>query len=87
MHHMYLFYLSPLCMYVGCLVVFRIYVTLKLERTNLNNSVLGTSTAAIFSQMIILSMHLLPRINDMIDFICMGPVDLPGARRKRQNKK
>ena len=23
----------------------------------------------------------------MLDFICMGPVDLPGARRKRQNKK
>ena len=23
----------------------------------------------------------------MLDFICMGPVDLPGARRKRQNPK
>ena len=23
----------------------------------------------------------------MLDFICMGPVDLPGARRKRQNTK
>ena len=23
----------------------------------------------------------------MLDFICMGPVDLPGARRRRQNTK
>ena len=37
--------------------------------------------------MIILSMLLLPRMNVMLDFICMGPIDLPGTRRKRQNKK
>ena len=27
------------------------------------------------------------RMDFMLDFICMGPVDLPGARRKRQNTK
>ena len=32
-------------------------------------------------------MHLLPQNNVMLDFICMGPFDLPGARRKRQNTK
>ena len=26
-------------------------------------------------------------MNDMLDFICMAPVNLPGARRKRQNAK
>ena len=30
-------------------------------------------------------MQLLPRMNVMLYFICMGPVDLPGAHRKRQN--
>ena len=37
--------------------------------------------------MIIHFMHLLTRTNVMHDFICMGPVDLPEARRKRQNIK
>ena len=34
-------------------------------------------------------MHLLPRMNVMLDFICMGPVDLPGAwnKLKLQNEK
>ena len=32
-------------------------------------------------------MHLSPRINGMLDFICMGPVDLPGAHRKQRNTK
>ena len=27
------------------------------------------------------------RMDVMLDFICMGPVDLTGARRKRQNTK
>ena len=27
------------------------------------------------------------RMDVMLEFICMGPVDLPGARRKRQNTK
>ena len=27
------------------------------------------------------------RMDVMLDFICIGPVDLPGARRKRQNTK
>ena len=57
----------------------------KLVRTNFIYRVLGTTTAAIFFHMIILFMHLLPRMNVMLYFICMGPVDLPGARRKRQN--
>ena len=47
-------------------------------QTNLNYRVPGTSTDAIFSQMIILSMHLLPQMNVMLDFICMEQVDLPG---------
>ena len=29
-------------------------------------------------------MHLLARMNAMLDFICMGPVEPPGARKKRQ---
>ena len=60
---------------------------LKLVRSNLNYRVLGTSIAAIFFRMFILPMHILPRMNIMLDFICMGPVVLPGARRKRQNTK
>ena len=32
-------------------------------------------------------MHLLPRMNVMLNFICMAPVDPPGTRRKRQNAK
>ena len=26
-------------------------------------------------------------MNAMLDFVCMGSIDLPGARRKRQNTK
>ena len=63
------------------------YRYLKLVRTNLNYRVLGTSTAAIFFQMIIFYMHLLHRMHVMLDFICMGPVELSGACRKRQNIK
>ena len=29
----------------------------------------------------------IPRMDAMLDFICMAPVDLSGARRKRQNTK
>ena len=29
----------------------------------------------------------IPRMNAMLDFICMGQVELPGAHRKRQNTK
>ena len=32
-------------------------------------------------------MDLLPRMNVMLHFICVGPVDLPGARRKRRTTK
>ena len=56
-------------------------------RFNLNYRVPRTITAAIFFQRIILSVHLSLRMNVKLDFICIGPVDLPGARRKRQNTK
>ena len=59
----------------------------KLVHINSNYPVhvLGTSTATIFhskNSNVILPMHLLPRMNVMLDFICMGPVDLPGAQRQ-----
>ena len=56
-------------------------------QTNLNYCVLEISTAAIalLKLMIILSMHPLPRMNVVLDFICMGPVDLPGACQIQQN--
>ena len=62
---------------------------LKLVHTNLNYCVLGTSAAGIFFQIIILSMHLLPRINVMVDFICMSSVHPQGAHEseKIQNEK
>ena len=68
---------------------------LKLVRTLLNYRVLGTtcSSAAIFlSNDYSLSFSLciyIPRMNIMLYFICMAPVDLPGARwkRKMQNEK
>ena len=60
---------------------------LKLVRTNLNYREQETGTAAILFQKVIFSMHFLPRMNVMLDFICIGPVYLPGARRKRQNTK
>ena len=40
-----------------------------------------------FFQMIILFMYLYTSDDVMLDFICMVPVDLLGARRKRQNTK
>ena len=56
-------------------------------RTYFNYRVLGTTTVAIFSfkWSFSLSMHLLPRLNGILDFICMEPVDLPGVHQKRQN--
>ena len=56
---------------------------------NFFGSMLKACTAAIFlsSDHWFHSMHLLPRMNVMLDFICMGPADLPGARRKKQNTK
>ena len=43
--------------------------TLKLVHTNINYRVQGSSITAIFFPMIILSMHMVPRINGMLDFI------------------
>ena len=62
-----------------------IYLILKLIRTNLNYHALVP--LQFLFQAIILSMNLLSRKNDMLDFICMRPVDLQGASRKRQNTK
>ena len=59
----------------------------NLLRTNLNNDVLGTSSTPYFFQMIISSMHLLSRMNVMLDFICMGSVDLQGAHGKAKKYK
>ena len=58
-------------------VYMSVYSLLKLVCTNINYCVLGTSTAAIFLQMIIFSEHLLSRMNGMLYFIYMGPVNLP----------
>ena len=63
------------------------YLALKLVSTNLNYHVLGTSAATIFLSNVILSMHLLPPMNVMLDYICMGLVDLLEARWKGQNTK
>ena len=54
--------------------------TLKLVRTNLNYR----WTTPQFFKMTVLStsMHLLPRMNAMLDFICVRPVELPGAQNK-----
>ena len=60
------------------IVVFHI---LKLVRTNINYIVLGTSTV------IFLSMHLLLRMNVILDFICLASVDLRGARGKKYKMK
>ena len=58
--------------------------SLKLARNNLKYRVQGTSTPLFFYQMIIFSMHLLPRVNVMLDFIYMDSIDLLGARGKRK---
>ena len=47
-------------------------------------SLFVVTPAPFVFQEIILSIHLIPRMNAMLDFIRMGPVYLPGARRKRQ---
>ena len=55
---------------------------LKLVRTPLNNLLRG------FENYLSLSLcTYITRMDVMLDFICMGPVDLTGARRKRQNTK
>ena len=45
--------------------------------------------AAIFKNYLSLSMQLLPRMNIMLDFFCIGPVEQPeaGNKRKLQNEK
>ena len=56
-------------------------------RTPLTNyRVLGNSNAAnfCFTWSLILCTYK-PRMNVMLDFICMGLVDMPGARQKRQS--
>ena len=65
--------------------VIRYQHILKLVRTLLNYCVLGTSITAIFFKWSFSLCTYIHRINDMLDFISLGQVDLPGARRKRQN--
>ena len=58
---------------------------IKLYYTNLNYHVQCTRNfhrRHFYFKMIILSMHLLPRLNVMLDFICMEPVDLTGPTTK-----
>ena len=51
-------------------------------------SYIGTSAAAIFVFKWSLSLcTYIPRMNVMLDFICIGPFDLPGVRQKRYNTK
>ena len=60
----------------------------KLVRTLLKYCELGTSTTAIFlSNDHSLYAPIITRMNVLLDFICMAPADLPGARRKRKNAK
>ena len=70
-------------------IAYKVYtlvnVILKLVRTNLNYPEL--STTGILFQMIILSMHLLPWKNAMLDFICIGSVDLLRAFGKQKYTK
>ena len=55
---------------------------LKLVRTPLNNLLRG------FENYLSLSLcTYITRMDVMLDFICMGPVDLTATRRKRQNTK
>ena len=56
-------------------------MTIKLERTYFKYRVQRTSAAAIFFEITILSVQLLRQMNVMLNFICIGPVELPGTRR------
>ena len=63
------------------------YQPLKLVRTNLNYRVQGTSIPPpFFFQMNVNFMHLLRRMNVMLDFICMGSVDLQGLLERVESK-
>ena len=74
-----------ICSYVETILSWTCHVYGPFEfRTSLGTSILlGTSSAATFLQMVVLSMHLLPQMNAVLDFICMGLVGLPGVRGKR----
>ena len=55
---------------------FIVQMKLKLMRTLLNYRVLGTITATLFSFKWSFSLcTYIPRMDVMLDFICMGPVD------------
>ena len=56
----------------------------NLVRTNINYNVVRPP---FFFKMTILSMHLLLRMNVMLDCICMGSVDLPGSHGKQNKNK
>ena len=69
-----------------CISYSMISKNLKLVCTLLNTRVLGTSMAAKWSFSLC---TYIPRMNVMLDFICIAPVDLPGAHKKQkmQNEK
>ena len=61
---------------------------LKLVRTVLNYRVLGTSTATAFlSKWSFSPCTYIPRMDVMLDFICIGPADLPGGVESYKNTK
>ena len=55
---------------------------LKLVRTPLNVLLHG-----LWNYLSLSICTIIPRMDSMLDFICMGPVNLPEARRKRKNTK
>ena len=63
--------------------IVRIHCGLKLVCANSNDRVLNLAPPFFF-QMIIFSIYLLLRMNIMLDFICIWPIDQSGAHRKRQ---
>ena len=68
-----------ICSYVETILSWTCHVYGPLEfRTSLGTSILPFSLSLC---------TYITRMDVMLDFICMGPVDLPGACQKRQNTK
>ena len=79
-------------MYVGWLLNIWIFSILSHESFYFVVKASAHSFKQFTSRLLKLSFSLslctyITRMDVMLDFICMGPVDLPGARRKRQNTK
>ena len=62
---------------------FKLYLLLKLVRTHINYQY---PKPPYFFKTIILSMHLFRRMNVMLDFLCIGSVELRRTRSKRNYK-